>query len=56
MKTPIEKKTTPLKDIVVTENPDLDQVFGDLIFLPEKNELVEEQIRTQGLPKELAIK
>ena len=45
---------TLLKNIVVTENPELDRVFGDRIFFPEKNKLAEEQIRKYGLPKNLA--
>lgn len=54
MKTATEKKTTLLKNIVVTKNSELDRVFGNRIFFPEKNKLAEEQIQKHGLPKVLA--
>ena len=56
MKTATEKKTALLTNVVVTEKPELDRIFGNRIFFPEKNKLAEEQIQKHGLPKELAKK
>ncbi|MVM41208.1 hypothetical protein GO730_31800 [Spirosoma sp. HMF3257] len=54
MKTATEKKTALPNKLVVTENPELDRIFGNRVFFPQKNKQAEEQIRKHGMPKELA--
>ena len=53
MEATAQNKRTLLKDAFVTENPELDRLFGDRVFFPEKNKLAEEEIRKYGLPGEL---
>ncbi|NID11414.1 hypothetical protein [Fibrivirga algicola] len=54
MKASTEQKKISLKDVVVTENPELGRIFGGRVLFPEKNELAKEQIRKYGLPKDIA--
>jgi hypothetical protein len=53
MKAPDEQQTVSPKDFVVTENPELDQIFKGRILFPEKIEMAKEHIRKYGLPKEI---
>ena len=53
MKATTDNKTTRLRNIKITESPELDKIFGGRILFPAKNRLAEEQISKYGLPKEL---
>ena len=53
MKATTDNKTTRLRNIKITESPELEQLLGGRILFPEKNRLAEEQISKYGLPKEL---
>ncbi|MEZ0486051.1 hypothetical protein [Fibrella aquatica] len=55
MKASAEQKSISIKDVVITENPELGRLFGGRVLFPEKNELAKEHIRQYGLPKDLSI-
>ena len=53
MKDETERKTTLLKDIIVTEDPELDRLFEDRILFPEKLAQANEMLAKYPLPKHL---
>lgn len=48
-----KRRTTLLENIVVTENPELDQLFGDRVLFPEKLAQANEFLVKHPLPEHL---
>lgn len=48
-------KMVSLRDVVITENPELGRILGNRILFPEKNEMAKEHIRKYGLPKDMRV-